>query len=162
MSTDLTVLISTSLRTLLKESLFRAEPHGGYLLNGGEPGLVETLRALSAQTASRAPGPNRKPIVAHANHMLFALELMNRAVHGDEQAFAGADWKVAWQLVSVDEAQWSELLGRLEKTAREVLEAAPKIQDWNEIMFTGVFSIAAHTAYHLGAIRQLLRDNCGP
>ena len=157
-STDFPTLISHSLRTLLSETMFRADPQGGYILNRGEPGLVDTLKSLSAKTVSTPPRPGRKPIVSHANHVLFGLGLMNRAVHGDEQAFKGADWDAAWRLVTVDDAQWSGFLQRLETTAQEVLDAAPGNQHWNEVMLTGVFASAAHTAYHLGAIRQILLD----
>jgi len=155
---NLNELVSKALHTLLSETLFRAQPHGGYLLNGGEPGMVETLKGLTAQQVSRLPGKDRKPIVGHANHVLFYVELMNRAVHGDETAFAGANWKTAWELTSVNESKWADLLSRLERTAKEVLEAAPAIKQWEETMLTGVFACAAHTAYHLGAIRQIMRD----
>ena len=51
-----------SLLTLLRETLIRADEQAAYLLNPKDPGLVETLRALSAENASRVPGPGRKPI----------------------------------------------------------------------------------------------------
>lgn len=156
--TDLPTLVSQSLRTLLSETMFRADDRGGYILNRGEPGLVETLKSLSAQQVSTPPRPGGKPIVAHANHVQFGLELMSRAVAGDERAFDGADWDAAWRLVRVDDVEWAELLRRLETTAQQVLDAAPKITNWNELMLTGVFASAAHTAYHLGAIRQMVRD----
>jgi hypothetical protein len=158
MSNDLNTLVPKALHTLLSETLFRAQPHGGYLLNGGEPGMVDTLKGLSAEVVSKAPGTGRKPIVSHANHVLFGLELINRSVHGDEKAFEGADWNAAWKLTSVDEKPWADLVARLEKTSQEVLDSVPKFQPWNEIMLTGCFACAAHAAYHLGAIRQMLRD----
>jgi hypothetical protein len=98
------------------------------------------------------------PVVAHANHMLYYLDLINRSVRGDEKAFARADWNAAWKLTSVDEPAWADLVGRLERTSLEVLDAAIRFQPWNEIMLTGCFACAAHAAYHLGAIRQMLRD----
>jgi hypothetical protein len=157
-STDLSALISASLRTLLAETMFRADPRGGYILNRGELGMVDTLKSLSAEKVSTPPKPGRKPIVSHANHVLFGWELMSRAVHGDERAFENADWDAAWKLESVNDAEWAKLLSRLERTAQDVLDLGPKVQDWNEVMLTGVFASAAHTAYHLGAIRQMLRD----
>jgi hypothetical protein len=158
MHQNLNELVSKALHTLLSETLFRAQPQGGYLLNAGEPGMVETLKALSAATVSKEPGPGRKPIVAHANHVLFGLELINRSVHGDEKAFEGADWDAAWKLTNVNDREWADLLVRLEKTSHEVLQAAPTFQPWSEIMLTGCFACAAHAGYHLGAIRQMLRE----
>ncbi|WP_254507432.1 DinB family protein [Anatilimnocola floriformis] len=154
---ELATLVSQSLRTLLKETMFHAEKHGGFLLNGGEPGMVATLQELSAEQASKPPGPGRKPIVSHANHVLFGWELLNRALQG-ENSFAGADWNAAWKLERVNDAEWQELLGKLEKNAAEILERAPRYTEWNEMMLTGTFASAAHTAYHLGAIRQMLRE----
>ena len=83
MDDDLHTLVSNALRTLLSETMFRAPAHGGFILNRGEPGFVDTLKSLSAKQASTAPGPGRKPIVSHANHVLFGWELIQRAVGGD-------------------------------------------------------------------------------
>ena len=63
MSAELQSLISKSLHTLLQETMFRANKDGGFLLNGGEPGFVDTMKSLSAEQASKPPGPGRKPIV---------------------------------------------------------------------------------------------------
>jgi hypothetical protein len=158
MPTDLPALVSAALKTLLSETMFRADPRSGYILNGGEPGLIETLKTLSAAAASKLPRPGGKPICSHANHVLYGLELMDRALHGDPKAFENTDWDAAWKLVSVNEVQWEDLLIRLDRTGRSVLEAAPKVPVWNEIMLTGCFASAAHTAYHLGALRQILKD----
>lgn len=158
MSAELQKLISQSLRTLLSETMFHAEPHGGYLLNGGEPGFIDTMKSLSAPTASKSPGPGRKPIVSHANHVLHGWELLNRVLHGEENVFETADWNTAWKLEQVSDVEWQALVAKLEQTGKEVLELGPKFENWNEIMLTGMYSSAAHTAYHLGAIRQMLRE----
>jgi len=158
MAEELAALVPIALRTLLAETMFRAEKTGGYLLNAGEPGMVDTLKSLSAEKASKPPGPGRKPIVSHANHVLFGWDLLNRAIQGDDQAFVGADWDAAWKLERVNDAEWAELLGKLERTAEEIVKLAPQNTRWNELMLTGIFASAAHTAYHLGAIRQMLRE----
>jgi hypothetical protein len=158
MSTDFSVLVPQGLQTLFAETMFHADAKGGFILNPGEPGLIDTLKALSAETASTPPGPGRKPIVSHANHVLFGWNELSKALHGDETAFINADWNAAWKLERVNDAEWQALLVQLEQVATDLLELAPKNQVWNEMMFTGLFASAAHTAYHLGAIRQMLRD----
>ena len=158
MADDLVTLVPMALRTLLSETLFRAPPDAAFIINRGEPGFLDTLKSLSARTVSTPPGAGRKPIVSHANHVLFGLGLIQRAVDGDPKAFDGVDWDAAWKLVEVDDVQWADLLRRLEKTAQHVLDAAPQVRDWNEMMLTGLFATAGHTAYHLGAVRQMLRD----
>jgi hypothetical protein len=158
MSTELATLISQSLRTLLNETMFHANAAGGFILNRGEPGMVDTLKALSAETVCTRPSTGRKPIVSHANHVLFGWDLLNRAIQGEEGVFEAANWDEAWKLERVSDAEWQMLLAKLEKVGREILEHAPQNQHWNEMMLTGIYASAAHTAYHLGAIRQMLLD----
>lgn len=157
MADALATLVSKSLRTLLHETMFRADD-SSYLLNPGDPGFVETLQGLSAEQVSRPPRPGGKPIVSHANHVLYGWELIVRALDGDPSGFATADWSVAWKLERVDDAEWRALVDRLERAAKRVLEFGPGFQAWDEVMFTGMYGSAAHTAYHLGAIRQMVKD----
>ena len=158
MNNELTTLISNSLRTLLRETMIRADVPEGFILNPGDPGFVDTLKSVSAKVASTPPGPGRKTIASHANHVLFGFGLVCRAIDGDMKAFEGADWDAAWKLEKVNDAEWAELLGRLDAKAQHIVDAGPKIETWIPQMLTGMFGIAAHTAYHLGAIRQMLRD----
>lgn len=74
------------------------------------------------------------------------------------KAFEGADWDEAWKLEQVDDAEWTDLLQRLEAQAEHLLQEGPTYEHWNAMVLTGMFGIAAHTAYHLGAVRQMLRD----
>jgi hypothetical protein len=158
MPDDLATLVPQSLRTLLRETLFRAADDECYVINPKEPGFVDTLKGLSASDASTPPHSGRKPVVSHANHVLYGLELVSRAVDGDPHAFDNTDWSAAWKLETVTDAEWRDLVARLEKTAAHIVEAGPNVQAWNPIMLTGMFAVAAHTAYHLGAIRQIIKD----
>lgn len=146
------------LQTLLRETLLRADETYAYLLNPNDPGFVETLRPISAATASRIPKPGRKPIVAHANHVLYGIELANRALAGEDGVFETADWNLAWKLETVSDAEWQKLVHRLEQQTHFLIEQVAKPREWSEIMLTGASSIPAHTAYHLGAIRQMLLE----
>ena len=104
------------------------------------------------------PGPGRKPVVAHSNHMLYGIELANRALSGEEGVYEGADWAVAWGLEKIDDQPWEELIDRIERESQLLIDLVNQRRDWGETLFTGVNAIAAHTAYHLGAIRQMLLD----
>jgi hypothetical protein len=147
-----------ALTTLLRETLLRADQKYAYLLNSGDPGMVETLRPLSAETASKQPGPGRKTIAAHANHVLYGIELANRALAGEQGVYEKADWNPAWQLETVSEEQWQCLIERVDQQSDLLISQCNHNRDWDEVMLTGAFSIAAHAAYHLGAIRQMLLD----
>jgi hypothetical protein len=153
-----TALAIKSLSTLLMETLFRADLQFAYVLNAGEPGLVETARQLSATSASQSPGPGRKPIVSHANHVLYGIALAHRALGGKKDVYENADWAVAWKLERVSEQQWQGLVNQLEQKSQLLMDQITQPRDWSEIELTGTFAIAAHAAYHLGAIRQLLRQ----
>lgn len=159
MSEPLASLVSKSIRTLLTETILQAAQDEAYIINRGEPGLLTTLKSLTAARASASPGPNRKPVVSHANHILYGWTLVSRALHGDQHAFENTNWDLAWKLEKVNDQEWADLLSQLDKTGRDIIETAPRITDWIEIMLTGVYGTAAHNAYHLGAIRQILRDN---
>jgi hypothetical protein len=144
--------------TTLRETLFRPDSKFAFLLNPGDLGMVDTLRSLSAERASTAPGPGRKPVVSHANHVLYGIELANRALSGEQGVYEGADWKVAWKLETVSESEWQDIVSRLEQQSKLFIEQVNEPREWDELTLTGSFSIAAHTAYHLGAIRQMLLD----
>jgi hypothetical protein len=158
MATSSASLEIKALVTLLRETLFRADSKFAYLLNQNDPGFFDTLKVLPAETVSKPPTPGRKPIVSHANHVLYGIELANRALAGEEGVYETADWNVAWKLETVTEPQWRDLLNRLEQQSKRFIEQASQPRAWSEIMLTGSFAIAAHTAYHLGAIRQMLLD----
>lgn len=158
MADDLNPLVPKALRTLLTETLLRADRQGAYVINRGEPGFVDTMKSLSAGVVSSHPGDGRKPIVSHANHVLFGLTLVARALDGDLHAFDDVDWDEAWKLEQVDDDAWAALVGKLESTARHIIDKAPTTPAADEIMFTGLLGVPAHTAYHLGAVRQILRE----
>lgn len=144
--------------TLLRETLFCGDSKFAYLLNPNDAGFVETLKPLSAKTASTPPAPGRKPICAHANHVLYGIELANRALSGETGVYESADWDTAWKLESVTDDEWRNLVNRIEEQSNRLIQQFNQPREWNEVMLTGAFAIAAHTAYHLGAIRQMLLD----
>ena len=127
-----------------------------YILNPGDPGLLRQLESISAATASARPTPTKPPIAAHADHVLYGLSLINRWMAGEENPFAGADWNASWRVTSVTEEEWQVLVRKLREASVTWRETATKRQDWDPVDAAGAISSVAHTAYHLGAIRQIL------
>ncbi len=127
-----------------------------YVLNPGDPGLLRQLESISAAIASTAPTPAKPPIAAHVDHVLYGLSLMNRWTAGEENPWASADWNASWRITSVTEEQWRALLNKLRQAATAWREGAKAKQDWDGLAAAGAISSVAHTAYHLGAIRQIL------
>jgi hypothetical protein len=127
-----------------------------YVLNPGDPGLLRQLESLSAAAASMRPSPAKPPIAAHVDHIHYGLSLLNRWIAGEENPWANSDWNASWRITSVTEEEWRTLLSNLRKSAVSWREAATGRKEWDDVTAAGAISSIAHTAYHLGAIRQIL------
>jgi hypothetical protein len=127
-----------------------------YVLNPGDPGLLRQLDSIDARAASTRPMPGRTTIAAHVDHVLFGLTLMNRWAAGEPNPFAGADWNASWQRTTVTADQWRTLVGNLREQAETWRKHVAARTEWDDVAAAGALSSAAHTAYHLGAIRQIL------
>jgi hypothetical protein len=130
-----------------------------YLLNPGDPGLLRQLDTLSAEQASTRSTPGKTTIAVHVDHVLYGLMLLNRWAGGEENPWASADWEASWKRGTVSDEQWSTLRRELRDHAGRWRRVVETRTDWNEVTAAGAISSAAHTAYHLGAIRQILASN---
>ena len=124
-----------------------------YLDRGGS--LFETLGGINAETASRAVSPSRGTIAAHTGHLAFYLEVIQRSMRGE--AIGEVDWKESWRVQRVTPEEWEDLKGRLRQTYKGVLAAVKGQDAWDRPQdVTDSLAILAHSAYHLGAIRQAI------
>lgn len=120
-------------------------------------GFLGTLDATSAETASTPPAAGANTIAAHAGHLLFALSLALRAMHG-ENPYTGVNWSESWRTRVVDEAAWAVLrsdLRRVHDALIAAIRAGPPLDDPD--VFKGVISLVGHGAYHLGAMQTIHR-----
>jgi len=141
----------------LLTEIFNGPPGAeAYILNPGDPGLHRQLETISASTASRQAIPGRSSIAAHTDHVHFGLSLLVRWLSGEENPFAGADWNGSWQRTTVTEEQWRARRDSLREKADAWQKAVAARSDWDDVTAAGALSTIAHTAYHLGAIRQIL------
>jgi len=127
-----------------------------YVVNPGDPGLLRQLDTIDAKTASTRPSPGQTTIAAHVDHVQFGLAILNRWAAGEKNPFAGADWNGSWQRTTVSEEQWRVLRDGLRNEADKWRQAVDARTDWNSMAASIALSTVAHTAYHLGAIRQML------
>lgn len=153
--------ISGTLSTLLGELVEGAPSGGAYMLNGGDPGMLQSLDRLSAADASVA-ATGGASIAAHVDHVRYGLSLMNRWAGGEENPFASADWTASWRTTTVSDEEWERLRADLRDEAHRWLEAVRTPREVGEIELNGMFGSIAHMAYHLGAIRQIDRTARGP
>lgn len=151
-----------AVQTILAEVFHGPPGNVAFLLNPGDPGLLRQLESIHANAASTRCMSGETTVAAHVDHLLYGLQLFNRWSDGEENPWATADWSASWKRKTVTEPQWRDLTTRLraaaEKWQRD-LATRPRA-DWNDITAPGALSSAAHTAYHLGAIRQILAG-CG-
>ena len=145
-----------ALINLLTEILTGPPSEAAYILNPGDPGLVNQLDTIDAATASARPMPGKTTIAAHVDHVAYGLSLLNRWSSGEENPWASADWSASWKRGQVTEAQWRTLRDNLRREAEAWQKHAAVRKEWDEIAASGAISSVAHTAYHLGAIRQLI------
>jgi hypothetical protein len=143
--------------SILLTEIFDGPPGSeAYLLNPGDLGLIRQLNSIDAATASARPMPGKTTIASHVDHLAYGLTLMNRWAAGDQNAFAEADWNASWQRTTVTDEQWQSLRARLAREGAAWQKVVESRTDWDDISVSGALSSAAHTAYHLGAIRQIL------
>jgi hypothetical protein len=149
-------IFQNALVKLLNE-IFDGPPGSeAFMLNPGDPGLLGQLETMDAHAASTRPMPGKTTIAAHVDHVHYGLTLMNRWVAGEANPWAGADWNASWQRGVVTADQWRTLRDNLRREAETWRKAVADLGDWNEMTASGALSSVAHTAYHLGAVRQIL------
>ena len=127
-----------------------------YILNPGDLGLLGQLEKISAATASQQAIPGKPSIAAHVDHVHFGMSLLTRWISGEENPWATADWTGAWKRITVKDEQWRTLRDNLRKESDTWRKAVVNRTQWDDITAAGALSTIAHTAYHLGAIRQIL------
>jgi hypothetical protein len=100
--------------------------------------------------------PGKTTIAAHVDHVHYGLTLLNRWAAGETNPWADADWNASWKRSAVTDDAWRTLRDRLRGAAEAWQKAVAARTEWDDVTAAGALSSAAHTAYHLGAIRQIL------
>ena len=134
---------------------------GGYILNTGDVGLLQSIETLSAADASRSTNDGAT-IAAHVQHERYGLSLMNRWAAEGGDPFADATWDEAWKIRDVDAPAWDEIRSGLAAEARRWLEVLRTPREATEAELNGMVASIAHMAYHIGAIRQIHKQVRGP
>lgn len=147
---------------ILKEAVEGGVPgQGTAFLDGtkadgsGSHGLLTTLATLSAEQASQ--DVHGTSIAGQARHTAFHMEVSVRWERdGDRGPF---DWKGIFHPAQVSEQEWAELQARVRKAYNELVAFAHTQKDKapDGDISGGLTGCVAHVAYHLGAIRQMLK-----
>ena len=149
-------VLQRALLNMLAEIFTGPPGKEAYVLNPGDPGLLGQIDALDAAAASKRPTTGQSTVAAHVDHVHFGLAILNRWAAGEANPWAGADWNGSWRRLSVTDDQWRTLRGALRQEADKWREVVASRTSWDDMAAAAALSTAAHTAYHFGAIRQIL------
>jgi hypothetical protein len=126
----------------------------GFILDKGDS-LFETLAGISAHEASIPVGGKCATLAAQVKHTAFYLD--STIDHARDPNYR-ADWGEIWRTVSrVTPEEWEAIQAELRASYNHILQFIYDTPAWsNEAMIGGAIGVVAHTAYHLGQIRQSL------
>jgi hypothetical protein len=137
---------------LLEETFEQVQ--GIYLDRGTS--FFETLETISAEEASRPVSAKCASIAAQVEHVRFYLRVLLEG-YLQKKTIGRIDWQESWQLKEVTSDEWEALKKELRETYQSVLTAMKNLDTWEgEDDIGASLAILAHTAYHLGEIRQAL------
>ena len=127
----------------------------GYCLDKGTS-LFETLATISAEEASIPVGGRCATLAAQVKHVTFYLDVLEHNVR--TQQYERQDWGKIWRETSaVSQADWLALQSQLRASYDSIKRLIAETSEWpSEDHVAGPLAIIAHTAYHLGEIRQAL------
>jgi len=142
---------------LLFRECFEGRPDGQkhtWFVEGKE-GIFDALQSTTAQMASVKPSPDCSSIAGHAYHIRYTLRGANAYLGGPPQE---GDWESSWAKQRVEDFEWEELRKDIRHQYEFFLNyftTEPQFPDDETVI--GFTAQLPHMAFHLGAIRQLLK-----
>jgi hypothetical protein len=115
-------------------------------------GIFNTLEKLSAEQVSREAGGTT--IAAQTEHTKFYLDRLCEFIGGRTEK---VNWEQSWLIEEVDDAEWTALRTTVRTSYENALRCFAENQNWSEDNVGMAMGMLAHTAYHLGAIRQIAK-----
>ena len=142
-----------SIAYLLRET-FEGSPEGqpSAFLDRGV-GFFNTLDELSSEQASRDIG--KTTIAAQTEHAKFYIDRLCEFIAGRTEK---VNWEDSWLIETVNETEWNALRSSLSKAYENAVKCIAATNEWDTRTAGMAIGLVAHTAYHLGAIRQLAKS----
>ena len=131
---------------------FESPPEPSSLYLDQKAGLFDTLHNLSAEQASKDLGSSS--IAAHVEHTRFYLDVVRQFIEGRTEK---VDWQESWQVKEVTPEAWETLQQDLRATYEQVSRTLRDLETWGDDEISDGMAVVVHTAYHLGAIRQMVK-----
>ena len=141
-----------SVAYLLRET-FEGSPEGqpSAFLDRGV-GVFDTLAKV---TAAQASADFHGTTIAHqTEHAKFYLDRICEFISGRSEK---VNWEDSWLIETVNDQEWSALQSTVRRSYEETIQCIAT-QPFQEERQVGLaMGLIAHTAYHLGAIRQIAK-----
>jgi hypothetical protein len=143
---------TNALLSLLDETFDHV--HGYYLDHGTS--LFETLAGIGAAEASIPVGGRCATLAAQVKHVAFYLEVVEGSIR--DPNYPPADWGEIWGTIGqVTPDEWLRIRAELWQRYERIQALVMETPDWHtEDELGNAMAVVAHTAYHLGEIRQAL------
>ena len=137
---------------LFKETFEGTGGSSSHFIDPKGGSLFDTLEHITPELASS--NPSGSSIAAHCAHTRYYLQVLPKFMRGEKPQ---TDWPGSWQKSQVDALEWDALKLELRTEYENITHFLQDIQSWDDEMIGGGLSMLVHTAYHLGAIRQLAK-----
>ena len=144
---------TTAISILFRETFEGVPTAAEHVYLAPRTGIFATLGKITAAQASTEI--NQTTIAAHSEHARFYIELLDNYLNKNMRV---VDFGQSWRINKVSDDEWDDLRERLAEIYRKNAETFERHQKWTLDSITVALGIIAHTAYHLGAIRQMLKE----
>lgn len=118
--------------------------------------LFETLDTISADEASQPVSASCASLAAQVAHVTFYLDTVIHYI--ETESNEKVDWGEIWRTVeAVTPEQWEASKADLRAVRQKLVTLINTYDQWDtQYAVGGAIGMVAHTAYHLGEIRQAL------
>lgn len=117
--------------------------------------FFDACQAISAEQASTPIAKGGMTLAAHVEHTRFYIDLLLKHMQG--RTTKDVDWDETWQQQTVSDDAWDALQSDLKTRYQAVKSHIEKLSTWNNTDIADALAIVVHSAYHLGAIRQIMK-----
>jgi hypothetical protein len=142
----------SALEYLMKETFVGSPVGEGSAYLDRRVGVVLTLGEISAADASMEI--NGTTIAAQTEHSKFYLDRLCEFLRGRTER---VDWEQSWLIEEVNDAEWDALRDAVVASYERTLVCLSEDREWGKDQIGEALGMLAHTAYHLGGIRQLMK-----
>lgn len=120
----------------------------------GKEGIFDALDSVTAAQASKAPSEVCASIAAHAYHVRYILIGANSNFGGPAPV---GTWNDSWKKQTATDDEWKELIAEIRAQYAKLLPNFSAIEPSKPNEFVGATALVPHCAFHLGAIRQIMK-----